>query len=613
MTKSITIKSLLAIVSVSIILIWFQAQPALAGWAIRDGTAVNGVRVCRDGMYLGVGSQIGPGPVTVRAELQPGGDILFDKSYTLSENPVEEAFLTHSDFFFEMWDVAFSPLPVGSEVILAGGSTNPTVIVEACYINPSVADIDSAFTYQGYLADGDDAANGRYDFRFLLYSAATNGDQVGTTVTHNDLVVTDGLFTTDLAFGDHIFNGGNRWLEIQVRAGSSTGSYTTLSPRQQITAAPYAQGLRPGVIISGTLPEAVMRLENVIGDALQIDEAYTGVNILRAREDGVYIGEAASDGVYVGSATRQGLHVQSAGSSGVYVGSAFHALYAGSTSDDGVYIQSAGDNGIYVGNATNDGIHIWTAGDNAIEAKNNNSNPTIIARNSLATGDSEGLVVAVNSSGGEAIEASNSSSLDTANIILACSDDPCTLAGVEFRVRRNGNVTAEGSFTGGGADYADMMAVSGDPTTYEPGDLLAIGSDGSLIKANQPNASNIVGVYSTQPAFVGDARSTAEKRPGDSIRLESDENPEALLKNGKVDNFVPVGLIGVIPTKVSAENGPIQPGDLLTSSSTPGYAMKALPLNINGVEFFAPGTIIGKALAPLDTEAGLIDVLVTLQ
>ena len=61
------------------------------------------------------------------------------------------------------------------------------------------------------------------------------------------------------------------------------------------------------------------------------------------------------------------------------------------------------------------------------------------------------------------------------------------------------------------------------------------------------------------------------------------------------------------------EDGTISPGDLLTTSSTPGHAMKAEPVTIEGVEIYAPGTILGKALEPLEEGTGVILVLVTLQ
>ncbi len=75
--------------------------------------------------------------------------------------------------------------------------------------------------------------------------------------------------------------------------------------------------------------------------------------------------------------------------------------------------------------------------------------------------------------------------------------------------------------------------------------------------------------------------------------------------------MVPVALVGVVPTKVTAENGSIHPGDQLTTSSTPGYAMKASPVLVGGVEIYRTGTILGKAMSALKEGKGM--VLVTLQ
>jgi hypothetical protein len=104
---------------------------------------------------------------------------------------------------------------------------------------PSVA-LGSGFTYQGRLVDNNTPASGNFDFLFLLYDASLGGAQVGGTVTVNDLAVSDGYFTAAPDFGAAVFNGQARWLEVQVRSGASTGAYTVLSPRQALSAAPYA-------------------------------------------------------------------------------------------------------------------------------------------------------------------------------------------------------------------------------------------------------------------------------------------------------------------------------------------------------------------------------------
>lgn len=102
----------------------------------------------------------------------------------------------------------------------------------------------SAFTYQGRLIDANDTADGLYDFQFKLYDDPNVivGRQVGATIDINELDVIDGYFTAVLDFGAGVFDGDGRWLEIAVRPGEfeDLNEYNLLSPRQQITPAPYA-------------------------------------------------------------------------------------------------------------------------------------------------------------------------------------------------------------------------------------------------------------------------------------------------------------------------------------------------------------------------------------
>ena len=97
----------------------------------------------------------------------------------------------------------------------------------------------SSFTYQGRLTDGGAAANGNYDLQFALFDSLSGGAQVGSTQTLNTVAVSNGVFTVSLDFGANAFNGANRFLEISARP-TGAGSFTLLTPRQQITSTPYA-------------------------------------------------------------------------------------------------------------------------------------------------------------------------------------------------------------------------------------------------------------------------------------------------------------------------------------------------------------------------------------
>ncbi|WP_263408409.1 hypothetical protein [Terriglobus tenax] len=137
-----------------------------------------------------------------------------------------------------------------------------------------------------------------------------------------------------------------------------------------------------------------------------------------------------------------------------------------------------------------------------------------------------------------------------------------------------------------GGDYAESVDVAGDRKSYEPGDVLVIDSHhpGSFLKSAEPYATGVTGIFSTKPGLTGRRQLTP-----------------------KSEDEVPMAMMGIVPTKVSAENGPIHPGDLLVSSSTPGYAMKGTDRSK------MLGAVIGKALGELNKDTGVIEVVVTLQ
>lgn len=104
-----------------------------------------------------------------------------------------------------------------------------------------VLPVDGAFTYQGQLRTAGGPINGAASARFRLFNLAAGGSQIGSTITICDLDLVDGLFTVELDFGPTAFDGSARWLEIAVQApAGNCATFTTLSPRQPITAAPYA-------------------------------------------------------------------------------------------------------------------------------------------------------------------------------------------------------------------------------------------------------------------------------------------------------------------------------------------------------------------------------------
>ena len=98
---------------------------------------------------------------------------------------------------------------------------------------------ESVFTYQGRLQSGEVGVNGLFDFEFRLFDAATDGRQIGYSQIEYGVSVSNGLFSVGLDFDDPAFDTQPRWLEIDVY-DSTTGSYTTLTPRQQVSGSVFS-------------------------------------------------------------------------------------------------------------------------------------------------------------------------------------------------------------------------------------------------------------------------------------------------------------------------------------------------------------------------------------
>lgn len=99
--------------------------------------------------------------------------------------------------------------------------------------------VGTDFTWQGELREGGLPATGSYDFEFRLFAAASGGSPIGPVRSLPAQTVIGGIYTAVLDFGDQ-FTGDRRWLEVSVRR-SGQPTFTTLLPRQALTATPYAQ------------------------------------------------------------------------------------------------------------------------------------------------------------------------------------------------------------------------------------------------------------------------------------------------------------------------------------------------------------------------------------
>jgi hypothetical protein len=136
------------------------------------------------------------------------------------------------------------------------------------------------------------------------------------------------------------------------------------------------------------------------------------------------------------------------------------------------------------------------------------------------------------------------------------------------------------------ADCAEDFDVCG-PEGVEPGTVMSFNCEGTLRPSDQAYDRKVAGVISGAGEF----------RPG----IVLDRRKESF------GTRVPLALVGKVYCKVDATDAPVEVGDLLTTSSTPGHAMKAED------HFRAFGAVIGKALRPLTGGRGLVPILIALQ
>jgi hypothetical protein len=157
---------------------------------------------------------------------------------------------------------------------------------------------------------------------------------------------------------------------------------------------------------------------------------------------------------------------------------------------------------------------------------------------------------------------------------------------VTERLFVNGNILATGDVRLSGGDCAEEFDVE-EPQALDPGTVMVIGDEERLHCCNQAYDKRVAGVLS----------GAGSCRPGILLGKQKSSQHKRL----------PLALTGKVYCKVDARYSPVGIGDLLTTSPTPGHAMKASDPS-RGF-----GAVLGKALRPLNQGRGLIPVLISLQ
>jgi hypothetical protein len=582
----------------------------------------------------------------------------------------------------------------------------------------------TAFTYQGQLNFNGVPANGLYDFQFSLSNAPSGGSQIGSTVTALALGVTNGLFTTNLDFGA-VFTGNPTWLAISV-CSNGLGSYTALTPLQELNPAPYAifantasnfSGTLPAVQLSGPIPLAQLPATiSLLSDpgSPGSDNFFAGQYAGNASLSGVgntgvgagVLAVGGSSGVYN---TAVGLEALAFDSSGSY-NSAF-GVQALEWNQTGSYNTATGYNAMANLPAFVTGNYNTADGVSALTDVDSGSNNTAIGVEALAQNLYGNNNTALGYFAGKNI--TGSSNIDIGNAGVSSDNAAIRIGDIQTATYIAGTIALDGNDTNNGLVYASagLVGVPGGGGTFLYGynggslgtvspteinlswdysgnvwvsnnlsaDSLTVrgnfavidganaangngpidayiggngsGSDVQIGSMNSSIAnvafynwgnSTYMHVYCSSITIEGGAdlaepfevSSPSGEIPQGAVVVIDEESPGRLKvssrpydtrvagvlsgangvnpgiqmqQQGLMEGGKNVALTGRVYVQADASNGAIKPGDLLTTSSAPGRAMRVTD------HAKAQGAILGKAMTALKEGQGMVLVLVTLQ
>jgi len=425
--------------------------------------------------------------------------------------------------------------------------------IPLCASVGEAAPFGTVFKYQGRLMDANYPADGIYEFEFRLYDVVEDGNQLDGTAAFRGVGVVDGYFTVNLDFGSGVFTGDARWLEIGIRPSGTTGPFTTLSPRQELTPAPYA------IYSSKSGPDNDWQVSG--SDMFSIPSGNVGIG---TTDPGSRLTIKASDtfstgGVKLISSINNNniIYMQdtSPGDQGQI------AVRAGGS--DKVVLRANGNTYFHGGN-----VGIGTAGPVTKLHIVGGTDASLTTHGFLVAGPTSGVNIVLDD-----------------NEIIARNNGAASKL---YLNKDSGNVVVEVLEITGGSDLAEPFEVAG-AESVETGMVVAIDPEhpGQLRIADKAYDRKVAGVISGAGGI----------KPG-MLMGQRDS-----IANGTN----PVALTGRVYCLADAAYGTIQPGDLLTTSQTPGHAMKVTDYSR------AHGATLGKAMSPLDHGRGLVLVLVSLQ
>lgn len=533
------------------------------------------------------------------------------------------------------------------------------------------AAVGTAFTYQGRLNDTGGPVNGTCDFRFGLYSAASGGTPLGTDTANDVEVRDGyfSVVLNDRGeFGASAFNGEARWLGISVNCGSR--NYTDLSPRQLLTSTPYALFSLNSNLLDGYDSADFLRASggtlngnlNVTGrigvgttnpqerlDVAGNVRISTGVGV-HDWAIGAYGDSGAGTGWFfikdLNDLTQPNRLVidQTTGDVGIgrnlgigtespdrnltvyHSGSAFQnvkdgtreilmgvdpnggiisvmtnhdLIFRAGQNDEKMRVRANGNVGInttnpqaklhVAGQSQFDGVSEFNLGTGSVSVSTPGGWPGIIASTGSAPNDKRKEIVFKD---------------DKLQLLVSTSSAPSPIDN-GITIRESGNVgigTTNPSATldVSGTTRTKVLEITGGSDLAEPFEIVG---------AENIKPGLVVAIDPVHPGQLRLADKAYDHMVAGCVSGANGIKPGLVMQQvgSAAAGTFPVALSGRVYCWADAAYGPIQPGDLLTTSDTPGHVMKVA----NHEQ--AHGAILGKAMSSLEKGRGLILVLVTLQ
>jgi hypothetical protein len=439
-----------------------------------------------------------------------------------------------------------------------------------CPVRAQVSAAPALMNFQGRLAkpDGTPLADGTYTLTFSLYDALTGGNQKWTQ-TVNSVTVHNGVFAVLLNVNTPNLFNGNLWLQLQV------GTDPALTPRQQLVSVAFA--MKANTVPDGSLTAAKFA-----------SGAFNSLSWLLGGNSGTtpasnFLGTSDSQPLVFKTNNAEQMRLDAAGNLGLGTTTPGAKLHVFAPAGIGVFsgdLAPFGDSPFET-NLAASRTHAWFA----------ENGTRVFSVTAGGAGYFAGNVGIGTINPAAKLDVSGGINATTGAFSGAVTAPSATIPTLNGNVSVGGELTAKVVTITGGADVAEPYEVAGAGDVQPlPGYVVAIDPQhvGQMRVASRAYDRMVAGILSGANGIA----------PGIILRQQ-----------GTVaDGLHPVASIGRVWCWCDADaNGAIEAGDMLTTSNTPGHAMKVSDFNK------ANGSVIGKAMSSLKSGRGLVLVLVSLK